>query len=255
MRESELQLSFALNEKKTDIFLANIDRFQLILFFKELSTYPVISENIFYKTFFRHTFAQHLPVYSPEAKQFNESEREKKRIAVHEVGHAFVNFFLEREKNHNSELSFLTIINNDKGLGLAWFEQKKNIFMRSDYLGSIYTSVAGRASEQEILKKNINFGACTDFKKATVQIKYLINNGLGLQMKILPQSENQTLSKEIDLMLDEIYKSMRNFIGKNKKIIMILAQELLKKEILFKDEFQKIIETYEKSNSKIKCTF
>ena len=180
---------------------------------------------------------------------------EKKTIAFHEAGHAIVSWLLE----HAAPLVKVTIVPRGQSLGAAWYLPEERMIVRTEQmLDEMCATLGGRAAEKIIFNK-ISTGALSDLEKVTRQARamvsvYGLNDTLGNityydssgQMEnsfTKPYSEKtaQVIDKEISDIIEIQYKRACNILKKNKNKLKQLAERLLEKEVIFKDDLLNIL--------------
>ena len=180
---------------------------------------------------------------------------EKKTIAFHEAGHAIVSWLLE----HAAPLVKVTIVPRGQSLGAAWYLPEERMIVRTDQmLDEMCAALGGRAAEKIMFDK-ISTGALSDLEKVTRQARamvsvYGLNDTLGNityhdssgQMEnsfTKPYSEKtaQVIDKEISDIIEMQYKRACDLLKKNKKKLIQLAERLLDKEVIFKDDLFNIL--------------
>ena len=73
------------------------------------------------------------------------TETERKRIAIHEAGHATISWKLE----HANPLVKVTIVPRGKALGAAWYlPEERPITTREEMLDEMCSTLGGRAAEE-----------------------------------------------------------------------------------------------------------
>jgi len=179
---------------------------------------------------------------------------EKKTIAYHEAGHAAVSWLLE----HASPLVKVTIVPRGKALGAAWYlPEERQITTTEQMMDEITAALGGRASE-EINFGKISTGALNDLERVTKQA-YAMVTYFGLNKKIgnisfydstgqqeyqltKPYSEKtaETIDEEVHLMVEEAYKNALDLLRKNKVKVDQLANLLLDKEVIFRENLEEI---------------
>ena len=182
------------------------------------------------------------------------TEDEKQAVAYHEAGHATVSWMLE----HASPLVKVTIVPRGKSLGSAWYLPEERLIVRPEQmLDEMCAALGGRAAEKVIFNK-ISTGALSDLEKVTKQARAMVTV-YGLNDKVgnltyydssngneygftKPYSEQtaETIDKEISLIIENQYKRALSILKKNKKKLVQLAELLLKKEVIFKDNLEEI---------------
>jgi cell division protease FtsH len=180
---------------------------------------------------------------------------EKKTIAFHEAGHAIVSWLLE----HAAPLVKVTIVPRGQSLGAAWYLPEERMIVRTEQmLDEMCAALGGRAAEKIMFNK-ISTGALSDLEKVTRQARamvsvYGLNDTLGNityhdstgQMEnsfTKPYSEKtaQVIDKEISDMIELQYKRACDLLKKNKNKLTQLAERLLEKEVIFKDDLFNIL--------------
>jgi cell division protease FtsH len=182
------------------------------------------------------------------------SPEEKKIIAYHEAGHALSGWFLE----YAHPLVKVSIVPRGvAALGYAqYLPKEKYIETREEILDRMCMSLAGRAAEQLIFGR-ISTGAQNDLDQVT-KMAYAMVSIFGMDEKIGNvsfydmQNQNQfskPYSEETGRMIDEEarsiieleYKRAGHLLSEKKDLLDQLAQELLSKEVLFKDDLEKLL--------------
>ena len=192
------------------------------------------------------------------------SVEEKKTIAFHEAGHALISWLLE----HAAPLVKVTIVPRGQSLGAAWYLPEERMIVRTEQmLDEMCAALGGRAAEKIIFNK-ISTGALSDLEKVTQQARamvsvYGLNDTLGNityydssgQMEnsfTKPYSEKtaQVIDKEISDIIEFQYNRACNILKKNKSKLKQLAERLLEKEVIFKDDLFNILgeRPFEKKN-------
>jgi len=181
--------------------------------------------------------------------------REKKTIAYHEAGHATVSWFLE----HAAPLVKVTIVPRGQSLGAAWYLPEERMIVRTEQiLDEICAALGGRAAEKLIFNQ-ISTGALSDLEKVTRQARsivsvYGLNDAIGnlTYYDSTGQSENsfnkpysektaQIIDEEISNIIETQYKRACDLLKKNKSKLTQLAERLLEKEVIFKDDLFNIL--------------
>ena len=181
---------------------------------------------------------------------------EKKTIAFHEAGHATVSWMLE----HAAPLVKVTIVPRGQTLGAAWYlPEERQIVRTEQMLDEMCATLGGRAAEEIIFKK-ISTGALSDLVKVTQQAKAMVTV-YGLNEKIgnityyksneseygfnKPYSEEtaKLIDLEISTIVEKQYKRAIQILKKHKKKLTELADYLLDKEVIFKDDLERIFGT------------
>jgi cell division protease FtsH len=178
---------------------------------------------------------------------------EKKTIAFHEAGHATVSWMLE----HAAPLVKVTIVPRGQSLGAAWYLPNERQIVRTEQmLDEMCATLAGRAAESIIFNK-ISTGALSDLVKVTQQARAMVTI-YGLNDKVgnityyktnegeygftKPYSEEtaKTIDSEISAIVEKQYKRAIQMLKKHKNKLTELAGHLLEKEVIFKDDLERI---------------
>lgn len=179
---------------------------------------------------------------------------EKKKIAFHESGHATVSWLLE----HASPLVKVTIVPRGQSLGAAWYlPEERSITTTDQMMDEIKSALGGRAAE-EIVFGEISTGALSDLEKVTKQV-YAMIKVYGLNEKIgnisfydssgqedygfkNPYSEKtaQLIDEEAHRMIEVAYKETKDLLIANRDKLDTLANLLLEKEVIFRDNLIEI---------------
>jgi len=182
------------------------------------------------------------------------SPQEKEVIAYHEAGHAAVSWLLE----HAHPLVKVTIVPRGNSLGAAWYlPEERSITTTEQLMDEICAALGGRVAE-EIAFGKISTGALSDLEKITKQA-YAMTTIYGLNEKIgnisfydssgqqeytfgKPYSEKtaQIIDEEVKKLIDIAYARTKDILLRNKAKLETLAKHLLEKEVLFKEDLEKI---------------
>lgn len=179
---------------------------------------------------------------------------EKQAIAFHEAGHATVSWMLE----HAAPLVKVTIVPRGQSLGAAWYLPEERLIVRPEQmLDEMCAALGGRAAEKVIFNK-ISTGALSDLEKVTKQARAMVTiYGLNDRVGNLtyhdssgqneynftkPYSEktSELIDKEISNLIEEQYQRALQLLEENKDKLTQLAEILLDKEVIFKDNLEEI---------------
>ncbi len=178
--------------------------------------------------------------------------KEKKTIAFHEAGHATVSWMLE----HAAPLVKVTIVPRGQSLGAAWYLPAERMIVQTEQmLDEMCATLGGRAAEKIIFDK-ISTGALSDLEKVTKQARAMVTvyglneevgnityyDSSGNDAFVKPYSEEtaKTIDKEISKMIEAQYERAIDLLEIHKDKLTILAELLLEKEVIFKDDLEKI---------------
>jgi len=179
---------------------------------------------------------------------------EKRAIAIHEAGHATVSWMLK----HAAPLVKVTIVPRGQSLGAAWYLPEERLIVRPEQmLDEMCATMGGRAAEKVIFD-TISTGALSDLEKVTKQARamvtiYGLNDALGNVTYYdssgqteygftKPYSEETAvkIDKEISELIESQYQRAIQILKENKNKLNQLADILIEKEVIFKDDLEGI---------------
>jgi cell division protease FtsH len=180
--------------------------------------------------------------------------QEKRVIAFHEAGHATVSWMLE----HASPLVKVTIVPRGRSLGAAWYlPEERQITTTDQIMDEMCAALGGRAAEEIVFGK-VSTGALSDLEKITRQayasivyyglnekignISYYDSSGQSEYSFTKPYSEEtaKTIDNEVKKMVDVAYAKTKQILQTNKEKLTQLAEKLLEKEVIFKEDLEEI---------------
>jgi len=196
----------------------------------------------------------------PERKSRILSNKEKKITAYHEAGHAIVAHFLP----NSDPVQKVSIIARGQagGYTLKIPLEDKHMYSKTEYVEEIAVLLAGYVAEQEIFGE-VTTGATSDLRRATGLARKLITD-FGMSDSLGPRTYGEKdemifLGREIheqrdysEKVAEQIDKEISNFIDKavhqakglikaKHEFLEKTVAELLAKETLEKEEFEKIV--------------
>ena len=182
------------------------------------------------------------------------TDAEKKTIAFHEAGHATVSWMLE----HAAPLVKVTIVPRGQSLGAAWYlPEERQIVKPEQILDEMCAALGGRAAEK-VMFNNISTGALSDLEKVTKQARsmvtvYGLNDKIGNLTYYDSSGQNdygftkpysdvtaQVIDKEISNIIETQYQRAIKLLKKHKSKLIELANSLLDKEVIFKEDLIRI---------------
>ena len=187
-----------------------------------------------------------------ERKSLRLNPVERRTVAYHEAGHAICGWFFE----FADPLLKVSIIPRGKGaLGYAqYLPQDAYLMTRQQLMDRMAMTLGGRVSE-ELHFPSVTTGGSDDFKKVTqmaramvtqwgmsdkVGTQYFENDPNQLQ-KPFAESTAQAIDSEVHRIVDEAYKQCRELLEAKKTEIGLVAEELLKKEMLVRDDIVRLL--------------
>lgn len=182
------------------------------------------------------------------------TKKEKETIAFHEAGHATVSWLLE----HASPLVKVTIVPRGQSLGAAWYlPEERQLNTIDQILDEMCAALGGRAAEKVVFNE-ISTGALSDLEKVTKQA-YAMVTVYGLNETIgnvsfydssgssdynftKPYSEKtaELIDQEVNKIITTQYHRAKDILRTHKDKLTILANQLLEKEVIFKEDLEKV---------------
>ena len=180
---------------------------------------------------------------------------EKKIVAYHEAGHAIAGWFLE----HANPLVKVSIVPRGvAALGYAQYLPKEQFLYRTEQLmDEMCVTLGGRAAEEIVFGK-ISTGAQNDLERIT-KLAYSMVTVYGMNEKLgnisyydskgsdyqfnKPYSETtaREIDEEVRKIIAEAYARTKKLLTSKKDKLTILAEQLLKKEVLFQSDLEELV--------------
>ena len=181
------------------------------------------------------------------------TETERKRIAIHEAGHATISWKLE----HANPLVKVTIVPRGKALGAAWYlPEERPITTREEMLDEMCSTLGGRAAE-ELYSGQISNGASNDLERVTKQayamvvyygmsdklpnINYYDSSGQEWGFtKPFSESTARIIDEEVQQIISEQYERAKKILAENAEGHNELANVLLERDVIYRDDVEHI---------------
>ena len=183
------------------------------------------------------------------------SPEEKKIVAYHEAGHAITGWFLK----YADPLVKVSIVPRGiAALGYAQYLPKEQyLYQTEQLLDDMCMALGGRAAEELVFGK-ISTGALSDLERITkmaysMVTMYGMNNVIGNISffdskktdynftKPYSDSTAEKIDYEVKRIVEKAYQRTMNLLKEKKEQLELIAKELLKKEILFQSDIEKLI--------------
>lgn len=183
------------------------------------------------------------------------SPQEKKIIAYHEAGHAIISWLLPNV----DPLVKVSIIPRGKTLGAAWYlPEEKNLRTKTNFNEHLCATLGGRAAE-EVIFGEVSSGALDDLEKVTKEAYTMVayygfndkignvsfydssgstNSGLH---KPYSEETGNLIDKEVRQLVGNAYEHAKDLLMQNQQSLIELAELLLQKEVIFKDDLEHIL--------------
>ncbi|MFH0838125.1 MAG: ATP-dependent zinc metalloprotease FtsH [Patescibacteria group bacterium] len=196
----------------------------------------------------------------PERKSRRLNEEEKKITAYHEVGHALVGKILPG----CDPVEKVSIIPRGMALGVTWFlpEEDKHLKSVSKFKDELCSLIGGHAAEKLIFGE-VTTGASSDLKRATDIARHMVMDYgmselgpviygdqsaasfIGAEFGTKANYSEAVASKiddAVSKIIHEAQERTNKILSDNKDLLEKIAQVLLKKEVLSKEEFNAFFE-------------
>lgn len=204
-------------------------------------------------------------ILGPERKSRVLTKKEKEITAYHEAGHALATALLPGA----ALVRKISIITRGRAAGytMRMPTEEKYMKTRSEFLDDLCALLGGYVAE-EIKFKDVSTGAANDLREATDIARGLVTK-YGMSKKIGPISFGETeeliflgreisaekqysektaaeIDNEISDIIKTCYQRTKKLLQKNINKLEKISQELIKKETLEKEEFEKLINPHTK---------
>lgn len=182
------------------------------------------------------------------------TDHEKRVVAFHESGHASVSWLLRWA----DPLIKVTIVPRGESLGAAWYLPDERHLTTTEQMKDKMTSLmAGRAAE-EIFFGQVGTGALSDIERATKMAQSMvIYYGMSPEVgnvsfydstgqtdygftKPFSEKTAEVIDKEVRRLVEEAYVRAKEIILGHKEQMACLACQLYDKEVLFREDLERI---------------
>ncbi|MBI3274253.1 MAG: ATP-dependent zinc metalloprotease FtsH [Candidatus Colwellbacteria bacterium] len=196
----------------------------------------------------------------PERKSGLLTPKEKKISAFHEAGHALVAASME----HADPVHKVTVVSRGRAAGytLKLPTEDRHLYSRSHFLDELASAVGGYAAEKLVFDE-ITTGASDDLRKATDIARSLVTR-FGMSEKFGPmvlgereemiflgreiaternysEETARLIDSEVKGLIDEAYGRAQNVLKERREKLDEIANILIEKETIEKDEFEKLV--------------
>lgn len=174
-------------------------------------------------------------------------------MAYHEAGHAICGWYFE----HADPLLKVSIIPRGKGaLGYAQYLPAGDAYLMTvpQLMDRMAMTLGGRISE-ELHFPTVTTGASDDFRKVTQMARKMVTEW-GMSDKVGPmhfsedphqlqkpfsETTAQAIDAEVRRIVDQAYAQCRALLVEKKHEVGLVAEELLKKEMLTRDDMVRLL--------------
>ena len=205
----------------------------------------------------------------PERKSRVITENEKKITAYHEAGHAIVAHFLP----NTDPVHKISIIARGRagGYTIKLPTEDRHMHTKTEYIEEIAVLLGGYTAEKETFGE-VTTGATSDLRRATSLARSLITD-FGMSETLGPRTfgekeemiflgreiteqrdYSEKIAEQIDIeianFMDRAGKMAKEIVNNQKEKLDVVVNELLEKETIEKEQFEKLVG--KKKDSKIK---
>lgn len=188
-----------------------------------------------------------------ERKSLVLSPEEKRTVAYHEAGHAICGWFFRWA----DPLLKVSIIPRGQGaLGYAQYLPSGDAYLMNtnQLMDRMAMTLGGRVSE-ELHFPTVTTGASDDFNKVTSMATTMVTQW-GMSEKVGPlhfkndpnqlhkpfaEATAQVIDAEVRRIVDQAYKQCKDLLTARKKEVGLVAEELLRKEMLTRDDLVRLL--------------
>ena len=197
------------------------------------------------------------------------TEKEKKIVAYHEVGHALATA-LQKNTMPVQKITIVPRTMGSLGYTMQMPEEEKYLMSKEEMIEQITTLLAGRAAE-EVIFNTVTTGASNDIERATAMARAMVAQyGMSdrFDMMGLESIQNKYLdgrnvrncaevtSAEVDSevlkIITDCHKNAIDILKKNEGVLHKIAAFLIEKETITGKEFMEILESENSNDEKEK---
>ena len=179
------------------------------------------------------------------------SEKDKKLTAYHEAGHAIVSQFLPTQ----TAVKEVSIVPRGMAGGYTMYksDEDKYYISKTEMEEKLIALLGGRAAEKLILN-DISTGASNDIEVATKIAKDMVtvygmsdvigpiclkDSGEQIDYQIFGENMEDIVGQEVKKLIDTAYRNAQEILRQNINILHAIAKELMAKEKINEEEFNK----------------
>eukprot|EP00899_Mesostigma_viride_P011810 jgi/Mesvir1/2062/Mv25007-RA.1 len=183
------------------------------------------------------------------------SKEDRRRVAIHEAGHAVVGWFLQ----HAYPVLKVTIVPRaSSALGFTQYLPKESGLQTKEIMDDLMCAMLGGRAAEKVLLGSVSTGVSDDLEKATKMARdqvtlYGFSDKLGL-VSFTPGANNtsstnkpfsertaQLIDEEVRALLDALNQQAEALVRQHKCFIEQLAEALLQKEVVHADDMVAIM--------------
>ena len=182
------------------------------------------------------------------------SEKDKRRTAVHEAGHAIVSYFLETQR----DIKEISIIPRGVAGGYTMYKsnEDKAYISKQEMTEKLIALMGGRAAEKLALN-DISTGASNDLEVANevatnMVTVYGMSENVGpihinlekdpYQLQLLGEKYTDLVGNEIKELVNNADLTAQGILAKHMNALELVSNELLRVEVLSAEKFYELME-------------
>lgn len=182
-----------------------------------------------------------------EKRERTMNKKERERVAHHEAGHALMGYMLQHTE---PPIKVSIIPRGESALGFSQPKPSQNKLHTEDAVISLICVLLGGRCAEKIIYNNVSTGASDDIEKISNFIK-LYNTSWGMSREIGPLNPNfmgiigEKISDDIFIKCKEMADILETYVisqlKKHKKLVKLLARDLLKNETIVYSRIKEIL--------------
>ncbi|GAA4708751.1 AAA family ATPase [Brevibacillus fulvus] len=167
------------------------------------------------------------------------NEEEKRRVALHELGHAIVS-----ERVRPGSVAQVTLTPRGKALGYVRQNPMEDRYLYTkDALEKQIMVCLGGAVAEEIYFGGRSTGSKNDFEQALGMVQEIVQSGMSrlgiVNMEYVSKTE---IHQEVHQLLEDLLQRTRDLLKRHDEVFRGSEQILLEREVLNGDEFRKMLD-------------
>ena len=204
-------------------------------------------------------------VMGPEKKIKSLKEKERQIVTYHELGHAVTAYYLE----HADPVEKISIVSRGQALGVTWMMPEEDSYLSSKakFMDDMVSLLWWRAAEEIFFgKDHITTWASNDFERVTkiargMMTKYGMDEELGTLVyddtkeyssyKPFSEKTAELIDSKVKWLVAESYTKAIKILKENKALMEAMAELLLEREYISRDEFELMMKDPKKIKEKV----
>lgn len=201
----------------------------------------------------------------PEKKIKSLKEKERNIVTYHELWHAVTAYYLE----HADPVEKISIVSRGRALWVTWMMPEEDSYLSSkaQFHDQMVTLLWWRAAEEVFFgKDHITTGASNDFERVTkiargMVTKYGMDDDLGQLVyaddneysayKPFSEKTAELIDSKVKKLVAQAYTKALKLVRANKKLMESMAELLLEREYISRDEFELMMKDPKKIKKKV----